>query len=271
MKASLPLENIYGHTEKLQFFISALAQLRVELGRELRILDIGCGNGWAVTQHLGQLGNEVLGIDMHAPSIAYAQCNFAREGVSFRCESAETLQNELTEWDAIVLADVLEHLDNPQAVLLNCHELLATHGRILVAVPNGWGPFEMESALARTPVIGKTLMTTTDFFIAILNKYVIRGLWTRAVEELPKDIPYNHDSSHIQFKSHSAWLNLFNQCGYQLKGERKLAFLSGPFSNYLLGASRILCSFNVRLASKLPSAIVSNWAFVLQRSNDATQ
>lgn len=170
-----------------------------------------------------------------------------------------------------MLADVLEHLDDPQTVLSSCVHLLAPGGQVLVALPNGRGPFELESALAHVPMIGAMLLRMTDFVVAVLNKYVFRELWTRAIQTLPEDIPYNHDSPHIQFKSRRAWLDLFSRAGYRLIDERNLAFLSGPFSNYLLGASRGFCGFNVRIASRLPSEIVSNWAFVLQSSKDAKQ
>jgi 2-polyprenyl-3-methyl-5-hydroxy-6-metoxy-1,4-benzoquinol methylase len=263
----LPRENIYGHTEKLRFFLSALARLRAERGRGLRILDIGCGNGWAVTRHLGEPGDEILGIDMHAPSIDYAQSNFTRHGLDFRCVSAESLYNIPKKWDVIVLADVLEHVEDPKEILSICSKLLTSDGQLLVALPNGRGPFELESALARMPIIGPILLRITDYGVAVLNKYVFRGLWTRALQNVPLDIPYNHDSPHVHFKTRRAWLNLCSHAGYRLIDERNLSFLSGPFSNYLLGASRGFCSFNVRIASRLPPAIVSNWSFVIQKKN----
>jgi hypothetical protein len=134
-------------------------------------------------------------------------------------------------------------------------------------VPNGRGPFELESALARWQRVWATLLWLTDLVVAVLNKYVFRGLWTRAIQSLPEGIPYNNGSPHVQFKARSAWRSLFSRAGYRLSGERNLAFLSGPFSNYLLGASRSFCAFNVRIAPRLPSAMVSNWAFILESWN----
>lgn len=264
---TLPPENIFGHTEKLRFFLEALEWLRAERRRGLHILDLGCGNGWAVTRHLAQPEDEVLGIDLHAPSIAYAQRSFARQGLSFRCANAETLHDDPLKWDVIVLADVLEHIDDPHALLSSCSQMLAPGGRVLVAIPNGCGPFELESALARVPILGPALLGLTDIFVAVLNKYFFRGLWTRAIQALPEGIPYNQDSPHVQFKSRRAWLELFSRAGYCTRAERNLAFISGPFSNYLLGASRGVCALNVRISPHLPPALVSNWVFMLESCN----
>jgi 2-polyprenyl-3-methyl-5-hydroxy-6-metoxy-1,4-benzoquinol methylase len=88
----------------------------------------------------------------------------------FRCASAETLHDDPSKWDAIVLADVLEHLEDPHAVLSSCNQLLAPGGQVLVAVPNGRGPFELESALARWQRVWATLLWLTDLVVAVLNK-----------------------------------------------------------------------------------------------------
>jgi SAM-dependent methyltransferase len=265
--SDLPPENIFGHTEKVRCFQSALAALRAERGGCLSILDLGCGNGWAVTRHLGRPGDKVLGVDMHGPSIEYAQKNFARDGLEFRRADLQALHDTSQKWDAIVMGDVLEHLDDPAALLSSCVSLLAPGGRVLVSLPNGKGCFELESALSRAKVIGPALLRATGLFVGLLNRTIFHGVWTRAAAVAPADIPYNLGSPHVQFKSRSEWLHLFAEAGYRLESERNLAFLSGPFSNYLLGASRRFCLFNVRVASRLPPTLVSNWAFVLAPQN----
>lgn len=53
--------------------------------------------------------------------------------------------------------------------------------RLLITVPNGCGSFELESALARLPVLGKALLKATDCFIAMLNKVgPLKGDWMSA-------------------------------------------------------------------------------------------
>lgn len=262
-QAALPPENIYGHTAKLRYLLEELAQLRAARKSPLRILDLGCGNGWAVTRFLGQSGDQVVGVDLHAPSVAYAQRHFAGERLSFRCADIEMLQKEEALWDVIVLADVLEHLRNPEKVLENCRALLDRGGRVLVALPNGFGPFEMESLLSRLPWLGPGLLRLVDIGVALLNKFVFRGAWTQVVQAAPADIPYNDHSPHVQFRTHGQWIDLFRACGLDVGREHNLTFLSGPFSNYLLGASSSVCAMNVHVARYLPRFFVSSWVFTL--------
>jgi 2-polyprenyl-3-methyl-5-hydroxy-6-metoxy-1,4-benzoquinol methylase len=261
--AVLPRENVFGHTAKLRFFLEAIENLRTERGRGLRILDLGCGSGWAVTRHLGKTGDKVLGIDLHAPNIRYAQQHYAGDVLEFRCADVRTLEAETGKWDAIVLADVLEHLNDPEEVLARCNGMLAPGGRVLVALPNGFGPFEIESALARVPVLGPVLLRATDLLVALLNKFVLRGLWTRTLQQVPAGIPYNDDSPHMQFRSHGGWTSLFHHASFHVARQRNLTFLAGPFTNYLLGCSVTWCEFNARLGRRLPKSLVSCWAFEL--------
>src|SRR5262249_43419472 len=157
----LPRENVFGHTHKVQLFRAACAARRA--GRpSLRILDVGCGSGWAVTRFLGGAADQVLGIDLFAPNIAYAQRHFARAGLRFECRTAGSLAESAETFDVIVLADILEPLSEPLSVLRECRRLLAPDGVLLVTVPNGHGPYELESALARVRGLGPALLKGTD-------------------------------------------------------------------------------------------------------------
>lgn len=261
--AGLPRENVYGHTAKVRFFLGEIDAIRQARGRSLRVLDLGCGNGWAVTRHLAHHGDHVLGIDLHEPSIAYANANFASSSLEFRCTLIESMLSDRLQCDVIVLADVLEHLDDPESILRACLGLLAPQGVILVALPNGFGPFEIECALSRIRLVGPALLRCVDLGVAVLNKFVFRGLWTRAMQEVPADLPYNGDSPHVQFRSLRGWQRTFEMAGCRVQVRRNLSFLAGPFSNYLFGASRRFCTANVRVAGCLPGAVVSGWVFRL--------
>jgi 2-polyprenyl-3-methyl-5-hydroxy-6-metoxy-1,4-benzoquinol methylase len=95
------------------------------------ILDVGCGAGY-LAEALAVRGNTVVGVDARRPA-----------GVDRRM--AKFLQVELDRepitWSGppfafVVLADVLEHLRDPEALLVRARELLADGGRLIVSVPN---------------------------------------------------------------------------------------------------------------------------------------
>lgn len=264
---TLPRENVYGHSRKARLVLEALARLRAVRGRGLDVLDVGCGNGSALTRLLAYPGDRVLGIDTHAPSIEYASREFGSEGLSFRLSDCETLPEAAQRFDAIVCADVLEHLPDPGAALRCVERLLRPGGRLLVTVPNGYGPFELESWLSRLPLIGWASLWTIDRLVAVANRFVFRGAWT-AVASSP-DLPYNAESGHVQFFTRRALLRLAAGCGFtpvQLTG---VSWLAGPYTNYLFAPSRVFCHANAEAARWLPSWMLSAWFFELARAAQA--
>ena len=260
-EALLP-ENVFGHTKKVRLFRGAIERLRAASKKSsLRILDIGCGSGYAVTRFLGKTSDHVMGIDMYPPNITYAEKHFGHSSLHFSCMNAQALCANGEVFDVVVMADVLEHLDDPASILKVAVELLAPDGRLLVTVPNGRGPFEIESALSRVPFVGTGLLKFTDFFVALLNKTIMKGAWSKVVALAPKDLPYNIESGHVQFFLENSMLNLFQSAGMELADSCNVSFLSGPFTNYLFAPSERFCGWNSRVADRLPSRFASAWFF----------
>lgn len=256
---ALPRENVFGHTRKVQLLRDACTRLR-RSRVTLRILDVGCGSGYAVTRYLGDSQDEVLGIDLYAPNIDYANRTFARAGLRFECRSAESLVSAQLQFDVIVLADVLEHLDQPGAVLSECRRLLAPEGVLLITVPNGHGPFELESALSRTRWLGPSLLKLTEYFVAALNKYgPLRGRWTQALAEIPAGLPYNAESGHVNFFSRASLDALVAGAHFSVQRRANLSLFSGPFSNFLFAAFPGFIAWNVATAQRVPARLVSGW------------
>src|ERR1700687_3640607 len=231
----LPRENVYGHTKKVVLLLAALRRLRVQLQRGLRILDVGCGNGGAVTRYIADPGDQVVGIDCHGPSIDYAQRRFGRPGLNFRVCTVEALIQQSGSFDAIVMTDILEHVGHAEALLRTARAYLAQDGRLLVSIPNGYGPYEIEASLSRLPVLGQASLRAIDLGVAVLNKAVFVGAWTRVIDTDAR--PYNHESGHINFFSRRSFLNLAMDSGFVVLEERALSFVSGPYTNYLFAPS----------------------------------
>jgi len=246
--------------------LAALARLRQQRQQGLHVLDVGCGNGTALTRFLGNPGDTVLGIDTHDASVEYARRHFGAPGMEFRAVAVESLLAEKQRFDAVLFADVLEHLREPQPVLADGVRLLREAGRALVTIPNGLGPFELESWLSRLPAFGPASLWTVDHLVAVLNRFVFRGAWTEVVT--PPDLPYNAECGHVRFFTRSALLAVAGDAGLRLLRESGLSWLSGPYTNYLFAPSRAFCAFNTRVADWLPSWMVSGWFFEFARSDD---
>lgn len=96
----------------------------------LRVLDVGCG--FATTSaRIEKLGNEVTGIEESAEACAVASSRLSH-----------VLQADLVDaipqgtYDAIIFADVLEHLPWPVSVLKRYLQYLAPGGSVIISLPN---------------------------------------------------------------------------------------------------------------------------------------
>lgn len=97
----------------------------------LRVLDVGCG--FATTSaRIEKLGNAVTGIESSAEAEAVAQTRITR----FIRADLHHADLGSEQFDAVIFADVLEHLAWPVGVLERYLQWLAPGGSVLVSLPN---------------------------------------------------------------------------------------------------------------------------------------
>jgi methionine biosynthesis protein MetW len=98
-----------------------------------RILDVGCGTG-SLAQILSNTCHaEVVGVE---PETARAEVAIGRGLEVHVGWLNEELIHRMGSFDLVLLTDVLEHLPNPQAMLLLSREALRPGGALIVSVPN---------------------------------------------------------------------------------------------------------------------------------------
>lgn len=98
-----------------------------------RVLDVGCATG-SLSQIIADACHaDVVGIE---PDPARSACALARGLKVHAGYLTQSLINELGLFDIVLFADVLEHLPNPQAILLVAREALKPGGAVIISVPN---------------------------------------------------------------------------------------------------------------------------------------
>jgi SAM-dependent methyltransferase len=98
------------------------------------VLDIGCGDGTIGARIQEQTGARVHGIDVSAASVAAAK----ERGIEAQlCEvGVDHLPFSDGSIDLVYMAEVIEHLVDPDATLEDVHRVLAPGGYLLLSTPN---------------------------------------------------------------------------------------------------------------------------------------
>lgn len=119
---------------------NALALIAGQVRRGSQVLEFGPANG-RLTRHLhGELGCmvDIVEIDEEAGREAAQWADMACLGPVEGDAEGAAWQARLAgrRYDAVIFADILEHLRAPERVLAACRPLLADGGQVLVSVPN---------------------------------------------------------------------------------------------------------------------------------------
>ena len=98
----------------------------------MRVLDVGSGGG-EFSYLLTKLGQQVIGVE---PNVGYAEFSRREYGLNIRRAFIGDVQLEPASRDLVTIWHVLEHTENPDAVLLQLRRVLAPGGLLVVEVPN---------------------------------------------------------------------------------------------------------------------------------------
>ncbi|MPM23742.1 hypothetical protein SDC9_70216 [bioreactor metagenome] len=100
----------------------------------IKVLEVGCACGGTLLQIKNLYKNaELFGIELNEKAAKSA--NIFADVIAADIEKAE-LPYKRGSFDYIILADVLEHLQNPWQALQNIKEYLAPNGQVLASIPN---------------------------------------------------------------------------------------------------------------------------------------
>ncbi len=102
---------------------------------KLRVCDIGCGTGANLAEVKDRY--DVVGVESSPLALAYARTRLGDR--VFQGDLPSNIDLPPESFDVVVLADVLEHVEDDYGSLATAHRLLRTGGLIVATVPaNPW-------------------------------------------------------------------------------------------------------------------------------------
>ncbi len=113
-----------------------LSQFKENNVKNLDIIDLGCGGG-LICEPLSRLGANVSGVDFVEQNIEAAKIHSKNKGlkINYLCKDIERI-NLSQKYDAIIIFEVLEHLDNWNKFLLKLKKNLKQNGKIIISTIN---------------------------------------------------------------------------------------------------------------------------------------
>jgi len=102
---------------------------------DIYILDVGCGKG-NITKFIREEYKNIKidALDISEKAIKTAKGNI--QGVNFIISDIYKYSPVNIKYDAIILNNIFEHVENPSCMLVNIKKVLAEDGIILISTPN---------------------------------------------------------------------------------------------------------------------------------------
>ena len=147
-----------------------------------KVLDVGCNGGQFGKKLIADKGCSVFGVDISSNAIMEAKKHL--DAARVMDIEQESLPFKDEKFDIIVFGDVLEHLVNPEKVLIDFKKNLSPNGKVLVSLPN----------VANISVRFRLLV----------------GKW----EYRPSGIL---DETHLRFYTLKSMKRLFAKCGFKIE------------------------------------------------------
>jgi 2-polyprenyl-3-methyl-5-hydroxy-6-metoxy-1,4-benzoquinol methylase len=258
---------LHGHRKKLRFIARSLE--RYALGNALaasqvRVLEVGCSNGRNITTPLALLGYQVTGLDIHRESIDYARAHTPVPNARFLCQDLAELDAG-EQFEAIILSDVLEHVEDPAWLCVESMKHIVSGGIVLISIPNGYGPFELEQRFLKATRADQLVERTRHLVARLLRRPSAR------VGYSVQEPAYNYDSGHVQFFHLKDFKRLLDRVGLRVVEQSRGALLGGALSMQTLGRFPSLVAASLRVADFLPMRWVTTWYFCCVASAPSAQ
>jgi 2-polyprenyl-3-methyl-5-hydroxy-6-metoxy-1,4-benzoquinol methylase len=207
-------EQVYSPEEK-QFINNKIEQkflvlqsiLPLSSSKKLRLLDVGCGEGWGL-QYFANKGLDVSGLDYSEFGCRHQNPECLQYmTIGDICQNIKALAERCEQYDYIWLDNVLEHVLDPLDILIDLNKLLSSRGVLMIEVPNDCSA--VQNHLLENKFISKSFWVAPFEHISYFNKTGLLSISSEAglvCKDLMGDYPidlslFNKLTNFVEQKS----------------------------------------------------------------------
>lgn len=236
-------EDAYGHAKR-QVYVDDI----ITRHKPGSVLDFGCGTGSQLTRPLAVAHPDVefVGVDSDEVSLSFARNQPTLKNLRY-CQMEDV--DPERRFDMVIASEVIEHVDKPDELLAMLYRRLTPNGRLVLTVPNGYGPFETMSFIEHVFTLTGVLPLMRMVKHAIFGKprRDDSAVLTLAV------------SPHLNFFSLSEMRELFRNAGFEVVDLRPRTLFCGFIIEWAIRGP--LIAWNADVADRLPAWCASDWMF----------
>lgn len=257
------------HYNRFQFILKYVREYK-----DPSVLDLGCGTGILVAFPLAELGYDVTGVDIDPRSIAVAEKENPFPNLTFFCSDFTEYFPE-KKFDVIIAAEIIEHLDDPESLLLAIKRMLNPGGTVIISAPNGYGPHEVEAFFFHTLFEPWGFVPKIRYFnrsITAIKLWVLgRGLtWPdRDPVNTKPEMTVNLECGHHVRITEPWFRQMCQNTGFDIVESKGAGMLHGQISGHTVGNFSFFNTLNAGISEMLPLWMAGRWFFTLRRSDES--
>lgn len=120
--------------QRVEYITGKLNDIRKATKDDIKLLDLGCGDGRLVPLWQSITAGEAHGLELSPEAVKTAQSMFST--VTYKQGNATETPYADNEFDVIVCQEVIEHVEEQQKLINECSRLLKKNGWLIITTPN---------------------------------------------------------------------------------------------------------------------------------------